>query len=400
METIAKLSSPEAVEGHPQARQSYGDDFLNTPFGRLYSAAIDELPERKRLAARIYLAAADREREYYAPLAAYRWPSLEFVQETRRQTQNSHKQNSLKLLQDITDTVFSRAMSDTVAKDKSMPAKQRLDLAQRLRTCGTWIGIKECPDGHRKAQISLCNLPKYCRRCARVEAHKVAQEIALGFGKLIERPRAGYWLRLLTVTVRNTGNTRADTRRLQRSFAKLWRSLYAGQASHAAAIRFVEIGRQNGTPHLHAMMYAPFIDQKIISAKWHKITGDSMVVDIRNVGGLRNGSWKVSQAEMMQAASEVCKYATDFDKWITEYGLEEGTKRIATIARALHGLHMKQRYGCALPAVFERRMKFKMPRPPRDETIHRCGCCGKLWSHYIELSEPRGSPLLIVVSGV
>ncbi len=385
-------TAPEAIASPPRAKRRYGDEFLNTVFGRLYEAAIDE-----RKAARIYLAAADREREFYAPLAAYRWPLFKYVRKTRPRGTDSHQRHSRKVLQDIADTVYSRAIADAVANDERIAEQYRYDLAQRLRTCGTWMGFKECPDGHRQAHLSLCDLPKYCRRCARLKAHKTAQEIALGFGKLLERPRTGYWLRLLTVTVRNTGDTRADVKRLQRSFAKLWRSLYGGQASHAAAIRFVELGPENGTAHLHALMYAPFVAIQTISDRWHQFTGDSMVVDIRNVGQRHNGSWKVSQAEMMQAAMEVCKYATDFDKWVERHGLTDGTKRIAAAAHTLHGLHMRQRYGCALPAVFERRMGFKMPRPPKEETIHRCGCCGKLWASYIEVFEPRGPPILRVV---
>lgn len=390
---MIKSSIPRIADGPPRAEQDSDTIYQHKVFRRVHREAIHQ-----RTAMRMYMAQAQRDIGHYAPIVGTRWPLLEYVQKTLPRGTESHQRHSAKVLQDLADSVYGNAIAKAISQSDSIPEQYRYDLANRVKNCGTWLGFKECPDGHRQAHKSMCNLPKYCRRCARIRAHKQAKEIALVVEKMLERPRVGYRLRMLTVTVKNTGNFKRDVTKLNRCFAKLWRSLYGGKTSHAAAIRFTELGAENGTAHAHILMYAPFVHHSLISAKWHQITGDSMVVDIRNVGGNVNGKWEAKREEIATAAHEVCKYATDFDKWVERYGVEEGAKRIVEIARDLNKIHMRQTYGCFRSAVFEDRFGFKMPKPPKEETVNRCGCCGKLWHKYVEVMEPRGPPILGIVS--
>lgn len=388
-----KSTALSYADGQPRPEQDSDTQYHDRVFRQLHREAIHD-----RVALRMYMAYAQRNKALYAPIVGTRWPLLEYVQKTLPRGTEGHKRHSAKALTDLADTIYGHAMAKAISEDEAIPEQYRYDLANRVKNCGTWMGYKECPDGHRQAHKSLCNLPKYCRRCARIRAHRQAKEVALVIEKMISMPRVGYWLRLLTLPVRNTGNRRRDIRRANRAFGKLWRSLYGGKKSHAAAIRFAELGPENETAHLHVVMYAPFVDQSIISAKWNQFTGDSKVVDIRNIGGVVNGKWQAKREWIQKAAHEVCKYATDMDKFVERYGVEEGTKRIAEIARDLRGIHMRQTYGCFRPDVFKRRFGFEMPKPPREETINRCGCCGKLWHKYVEVVEPRGPPILGIVS--
>ena len=344
------------------------------------------------------MAYAQRNQSLYAPIVGTRWPLLEYVRKTLPRGTEGHKRHSAKALTDFADTVYSHAIAKAITQNESIPEQYRYDHANRVKNCGTWMGFKECPDGHRQAHVSFCDYHKYCRRCARIKAHRQAKEIALVAEKMMSKPRVGYWLRMLTVTVKNTGDIEADVRRCNESFAKLWRSLYAGKNSHSSAIRFTELGPENATAHAHALMYVPFIDKEIISAKWHQITGDSMIIKIQNIGDKVNGRRVLKREHIQQAAHEVCKYATDFDKWVERYGVEKGAEKVLAIGLKLHGLHMRQTYGCFRKAVFERRMGYPIPRPPKDETVNRCGCCGKLWHKYVEVAEPRGPPTLRIVS--
>ena len=346
----------------------------------------------------MYMAYAQRNQSLYAPIVGVRWPLLEYVRKTLPRGTEGHKRHSAKALTDFADTVYAHAVAKAITQTDSIAEQYRYDLANRVKNCGVWMGYKECPDGHRQAHVSMCDKTKYCRRCARIKAHRQAKEIALILEKLMQRPRAGYWLRMLTVTVKNTGDIEADVRRCNESFSKLWRSLYGGKHSHAAAIRFTELGAENGTAHAHVLMYAPFVSHKTISEKWEQFTGDSMVVEIHNIGGMKDGAWSVKRQAIQQASYEVCKYATDFDKWVERYGVEKGAEKVLAIGLKLHGLHMRQTYGCFRKAVFERRMGYPIPRPPKDETVNRCGCCGKLWHKYVEVAEPRGPPTLRIVS--
>ena len=390
---MIESSTLRIADGPPRAEQDSDTQYHNKVFRQLHREAIHH-----RKALRMYMAHAQRNQTLYAPIVGVRWPLLEYVRKTLPRGTEGHKRHSAKALTDFADTVYAHAVAKAITQTDSIAEQYRYDLANRVKNCGVWMGYKECPDGHRQAHVSMCDKTKYCRRCARIKAHRQAKEIALILEKLMQRPRAGYWLRMLTVTVKNTGDIEADVRRCNESFSKLWRSLYGGKHSHAAAIRFTELGAENGTAHAHVLMYAPFVSHKTISEKWEQFTGDSMVVEIHNIGGMKDGAWSVKRQAIQQAAHEVCKYATDFDKWVERYGVEKGAEKVLAIGLKLHGLHMRQTYGCFRKAVFERRMGYPIPRPPKDETVNRCGCCGKLWHKYVEVAEPRGPPTLRIVS--
>ena len=353
-----------------------------------------------RYSEQLYLQYAKQHEAYFTPIRDFRRPLLEYVQKTRRKSADN---TAYKALNDACDTVFSHLMAQAVLNDSNRPKVKRVQLAERLKTCGKYVGVKHCSKGHAQNQVNYCNEHKLCRRCSRRRATEKAREVEKIIAKMMQRPRSGYNLRMLTVTKKISGRgVRHDAREVIQAFPKLWRSLWKEDKDkdkkHVdTAWRSVEVGAENGMVHIHALMWCRYKSHTEIKRKWKEITGDSDVVEIHGVGRQGNGSWRVENPELRKACKEVCKYVTDLDKTIEKVGIEEGFKRLSKQALDLNRLHLMQRYGCSLPHVFEMRMGFKIPTPPKKETIHRCGSCGSLWSHYQELTEPRGPPLLKIV---
>jgi hypothetical protein len=95
-------------------------------------------------------------------------------------------------------------------------------------------------------------------------------------------------LSFLTLTVKNPSILQpVFIKKLQRDINKFRCSSYVRRHIHGG-ISVIECGhpsdRRNWNLHVHCLVSAHYIDQKIISKEWLKATGDSYVVDIRRVG--------------------------------------------------------------------------------------------------------------------
>ena len=345
--------------------------------------------EHVRSATRLYLDRAAENGAYYDALIADYRPLLEHIHTSRRSPLEdagvTKRRIDAKLLADIGDRVFSRAMADVVEQGSTAPRRRVRTQADRLRSCGTVMGYNQCPDQHRKLSICLCDMPKYCRRCARIDAYRKSEQLLAVTKKLLKRPITGYNLRFLTLTTLNTGNVVNDAQTAIQAWSKLWRSMF--QADFSAAWRRLEVGPKDGMVHLHVLLYSPWVNQQDISAKWAELTG-AKVVDIRAVD--RN-------KHLAKAVQEVCKYVTDMDKWVERHGIDDGLAKVFAIGRALHGRRLTERYGSYRRRVFNDRMGFSMPEL-EELTPDRCDTCGKKWAAFIEVVEPRGPPKLKVIS--
>ena len=345
-----------------------------------------------RAAERLLLGRAIAQREYYEPIFASRRPLLELVQTSLpSEDDNPLKIESVlrhKAVNDVADTVFSRSMADAIDRHPSWPAKQRIDNADRARTCGVWMGVKTCNNDHHAGVTAFCNNHKRCRRCARANAKKESDKLYLISEHLLRHQQVGYSLKMLTLTIRNSGNVLADVTKIKRCWPKLYRSMFKSRLS--AARRRIEIGPDNKTVHVHILIYCRFVDVKAISAKWQQLTGDSKIVDIRKVE-------TNSDKKLRQACKEVCKYITDLDKWIKQHGIDEACDQIADLTLRLKGERFGESYGNFRAQVFKSTFNYAMPKPEEhDPTI--CNICGATWAKYEEVFEPRGPPRLTVVN--
>lgn len=352
---------------------------------------IHDRSDPSRAALRLLLGRAIAQRQFYDPIFASRWPLLELVQTSLpSEDDNPLKTESIlhhKVTNDVADTVFSRSMADAIDRHPTWPANSRVNNADRGRTCGAWMGIKTCGNNHHVGVTANCNNHKRCRRCARADAKKQSEKLYLVSKHLLKRQQAGYSLKMLTVTIRNSGNVLADVDTIKRCWPKLYRSMF--KSNFSAARSRLEIGPDNKTVHAHILIYCRFIDVKAISAKWQELTGDSKIVDIRKVE-------TNSDKKLRLACKEVCKYITDLDKWIKQHGIDEACNQIADLTLRLKGERFGESYGNFRAQVFKATFNYAMPKPEEHDPL-LCNICGSTWAKYEEVIEPRGPPRLTVV---
>ena len=142
---------------------------------------------------------------------------------------------------------------------------------------------------------------------------------------LQERP--GLKLALLTLTVKNGPDLQERHQHLEQSWRRLQERRrdyrkkgrgYTELAKVAGALFSYEVtNKGNGWhPHLHAIVLLDdWIDREKLSQEWHRITGDSFVIDIRQVGkGLKDMLDTTGNVvpQVVEAFTEVSKYALKF----------------------------------------------------------------------------------------
>lgn len=118
---------------------------------------------------------------------------------------------------------------------------------------------------------------RFCVPCARERSRHIASRVG-DFA-------CGKELRFITLTLRHTDRTmKADIDRLYSAFVKLRRRRLWSK-SQTGGIGFLEIKRsENGKGwhvHLHTIVEGRNIEQRDLSALWHKLTGDSFIVKVQ-----------------------------------------------------------------------------------------------------------------------
>jgi hypothetical protein len=112
----------------------------------------------------------------------------------------------------------------------------------------------------------------------------------------------GRELRFMTLTLRSTDAPLSEViTRLYRCFARLRRDRGVGSCM-VGGLYFLELTLNNTTlqwhPHLHILYEGSYILLRTLTNTWHRITGDSFVVDLR---AIRNSK---------MAAGYIAKYAS------------------------------------------------------------------------------------------
>lgn len=220
---------------------------------------------------------------------------------------------------------FQRWLSDT--QDLS----QREDLQKvsaDLRQCASWLKFHHYYriDDIRLAAAYTCKRHLVCPFCAARRGSKTVERY-LDRLRVIARERPKLKLALLTMTVKNGPDLVERHAHLERSWKKLqerrrdWLKKgrgYTQLAKVSGALFSYELtNKGNGWhPHLHAIVLLDdWIDQPKLSQEWHKITGDSFVVDIRRIGKGLNDLLDTTGnivPQVVDAFTEVSKYALKF----------------------------------------------------------------------------------------
>jgi len=146
--------------------------------------------------------------------------------------------------------------------------------------------------GRYRVHASYCK-DRCCEACANTRRSRIVKNL---------KPKIGErQTRLLTLTLRGAETPlRTQLGRLYTS-ARALRRVPQIKAAMTGGVQMLELTYNKTTrcwhPHLHILTFGKYLDHAVIKKHWHRITGDSFIVDIRMV---RNAG---------VAASYVAKYA-------------------------------------------------------------------------------------------
>lgn len=156
----------------------------------------------------------------------------------------------------------------------------------RFRHCGEQIGVwRHKTDGTYRLRGNFCR-DRFCPSCARQRRIRLHSTLKRAFRDWsTQHPQTPP--RLLTLTLKHDHSTiHATAKRLKtcwRAFQQdpwFQREAHAGvwcmECKHAPA-------RDEWHVHLHAVVFCHWLAWSTIRAKWHAITGDSYIVDIRAI---------------------------------------------------------------------------------------------------------------------
>jgi hypothetical protein len=168
-----------------------------------------------------------------------------------------------------------------------------IEQADKLKKCNANVSVLVCGDGHcfNKYVDYRCHLPV----CADCQETKSLRELARILPKFLQslKDNPDLILAFMTLTLRSNKKRglRGACKQIKKDFAKLrgrkvWKNCIGG------------VGRIENTfnrmlgwhPHIHCLLLLnEYLLQAELSDGWHDITGDSMIVDIRQVHDLKAG---------------------------------------------------------------------------------------------------------------
>lgn len=195
----------------------------------------------------------------------------------------------------------------------STPSLQGLRLQlRRLQSCGDYLAFRHyfTIDQVRLHGASLCKQHLLCPLCA-IRRGAKALKSYLDRWECIRAEKTALRPFLVTLTVKDGEDLDERFRHLHRCQLELWKRKQRGRGSVldgvVGAVWSYEVKRGAGSglwhPHLHMIALAESAPvQSELSEEWHRITGDSFVVDVR----------PISQEDPVSGFIEVFKYAVKF----------------------------------------------------------------------------------------
>lgn len=162
----------------------------------------------------------------------------------------------------------------------------------RFNECGSHAWLLKNAKGDLKVAASHCH-DRFCLPCVTAHRHRVARNLAARV------PHCR--LRLMTLTLKGRHEPlRQSIARLITCWKTLRRQRYFAQRI-LGGIQMLEITRNDSTglwhPHLHIVYQGDFIAHAKLAKEWRAVTGDSFIVDVRQLKTTQN------------AIAYVCKYA-------------------------------------------------------------------------------------------
>lgn len=148
----------------------------------------------------------------------------------------------------------------------------------RWDECGSQCTVEYSPSLARfRLRANYCKC-RFCEPCMRSKANRIAANLRDKLSLDV-----GQKNRFVTLTLAHSDTPlREQINRLYKSFKKL-RGLPLWKASQVGGAFMLEVKRSKTGwhPHLHIITQGNFIAQAELSNAWHRITGDSFIVDVQ-----------------------------------------------------------------------------------------------------------------------
>lgn len=149
---------------------------------------------------------------------------------------------------------------------------------QAFSECGSGCWVQHSASKGAYRLSCNCCRSRWCIPCGVTRAAKLRRSVK---GQLADWQR----VRFVTVSLRHSDTPLKDQLdRLQRSYNELRkRDVWCRSITGAASFVEVKVSERDGLWHVHAhiLCVGGWIDQRELSREWHKITGDSSIVDVR-----------------------------------------------------------------------------------------------------------------------
>ena len=167
--------------------------------------------------------------------------------------------------------------------------------------------------GRYRIRANYCR-SRHCEPCMRSKANKIARNLEARL-----KAGADQEYRFVTLTLAHSSAPLADQiRRLFGCFRKLrHRGLWKCTQRGGAFMLEVKKSKTGWHPHLHIVTSGSFLNQRALSEIWREITGDSFIVDVRQVKSAHDAAYYVSKYITKGTSADVWDDDDAAAEWIT-----------------------------------------------------------------------------------
>lgn len=210
-----------------------------------------------------------------------------------------------------------------VALESAGESKWALD---RFAQCGSGCVVEVSPST-KQLRLKACYCKsRHCEPCMRAKANKIAANLR---NRLAQQADGRY--RFVTLTLKhNKAPLQDQIRRLYASFKKLRASpAWAESQRGGAATLEVKYNAATGFwhPHLHVISEGEFLHKRDLSNAWLRATGDSSIVDIRQLSSAADAAHYVAKYVTKGTNGDVWRIQSAAQEWIIAM---KGVRTVAT----------------------------------------------------------------------
>lgn len=187
---------------------------------------------------------------------------------------------------------------------------------ERFECCGSRLSVEYSEEEQRHRVLgSFCH-DRHCEPCMRAKANVIAKNLRAKIEDGKDRQ-----FRFVTLTLKHsTQPLDQQISRLLTSFRRLrstacWKDSQCG-GSCSLEVKWSPKTRQ-WHPHLHIISDGNYVDKESLSCAWHHATGDSFIVDIRQLRDAKEAAYYVAKYASKGVNAEVWSDPAAATEWLS-----------------------------------------------------------------------------------